>query len=560
MFNDGSSPTVRNCDFVGNTANGSAGMANQNSSHPTVSNCIFWGNASLYDGAGMGNFTSSPAVSNCTFTNNWSGIAGGGMANNAQSHPTVTHCTFSENSAESRGGGMYSQSTCSPAITNCVFTDNYSWSGGGILNITSSNPVLINCTLSGNGANYYGGGIHNYQSSPVLINCTLAGNWSRQGSGGGLFNQDSNPIVTNCVFWGNSAPTGAQIHDIAPSSSSVTYCDVQGTVYAGTGNINSDPGFVDGDGPDNDPCTGADNDLRLGSSSPCIDAGDDSAVPADSNDLDNDSDTVEPLPWDLADNPRFMSTAVDMGAYEFQGAPSVPSIAKDKSSIDLGETATSEDFQVWNDGIGSLSYSVSVSQGGTYFSVTPGSGSSSDSDDKQTHSIAVDRSAMAAGQNVTGQVTISSGSADDSPQYIDLSASKPADNGGGPAVGDAFISVKASKDGSSGTVKVNDYGFDLTDEQLQAAGTINISFYNAPDSLEFFSDSFARSAGTHKVGKKGKQGKYTYKGTSGKVSKLKLLLEKDTCSVMAKKINLSAWTGGDVTVRVEIGAYLRVVN
>ena len=73
-----------------------------------------------------------------------------------------------------------------------------------------------------------------------------------------------------------------------------------------------------------------DDNLRLQPDSPAIDAGDNSAVPADTLDLDGDGNTTEPLPYDLAGNPRFIEhprpdsgsgtpPLVDMGAYEMPG-------------------------------------------------------------------------------------------------------------------------------------------------------------------------------------------------------------------------------------------------
>jgi hypothetical protein len=62
--------------------------------------------------------------------------------------------------------------------------------------------------------------------------------------------------------------------------------------------------------------------------SPCIDAADNAALPADRTDLDDDGDTSELLPIDLAGGPRFVDDLltpdtgegtppiVDMGAYE----------------------------------------------------------------------------------------------------------------------------------------------------------------------------------------------------------------------------------------------------
>ena len=77
--------------------------------------------------------------------------------------------------------------------------------------------------------------------------------------------------------------------------------------------------FINPNGPDGKPGT-EDDDLRLKPGSPCIDKGDANALPADSEDLDSDGDTTEPIPLDLAGKPRISGAGVDMGAYEVQAA------------------------------------------------------------------------------------------------------------------------------------------------------------------------------------------------------------------------------------------------
>ncbi len=90
---------------------------------------------------------------------------------------------------------------------------------------------------------------------------------------------------------------------------------VQNWSSGGTGNISDDPRFIDANGPDNISGTFDDN-LTLASDSPAIDAGDNTALPADTYDLDNDGNTSEPIPVDLAGNSRIIGQAVDLGAYE----------------------------------------------------------------------------------------------------------------------------------------------------------------------------------------------------------------------------------------------------
>jgi len=142
-----------------------------------------------------------------------------------------------------------------------------------------------------------------------MINCTFSGNYVAIETDG-----DSIATLTNCVLWGNEMLIFEHGYEI------INYCCIQDLIGAlgGTGNIDADPLFIDV----------SDGDLRLLPDSPCIDAGDNTAVPPDSADLDNDGNTVEPIPWDLDGNPRFVdqpevpdtgngtAPIVDMGAYE----------------------------------------------------------------------------------------------------------------------------------------------------------------------------------------------------------------------------------------------------
>jgi hypothetical protein len=133
-------------------------------------------------------------------------------------------------------------------------------------------------------------------TTPVLVtlnNCTLSGNQTNV-----LANRKSNAVgpnvhynITNCVLWG-----GDPVHsDFEPGSSNSTnftivYCDLS-EPYAGTGNIQATPLFVDLAG----------RDYHLLPFSPCIDTGDPISA------LDPDG------------------SRVDLGAYRF--APAPPSLA-----------------------------------------------------------------------------------------------------------------------------------------------------------------------------------------------------------------------------------------
>lgn len=101
-----------------------------------------------------------------------------------------------------------------------------------------------------------------------------------------------------------------------------------------------------------------------------------------------------------------------------------PSIAKNQNNIDMGTTSQDVVFDVWNDSDATLNYTVEVTEGSEYFSVSPNSGSSIGMSDVNTHTVYVHRDLMVSGQAVIGRIKIYSPDADDSPQYVNLSASR----------------------------------------------------------------------------------------------------------------------------------------
>jgi hypothetical protein len=277
MYNNNSSPTLRNLIFSGNAANSGGGMANLNSSNPTLTNVTFSGNTAGF---------------------------GGGMYNENSSNPTLTNVTFSGNAANSNGGGMFNLSS-SPTLTNVAFIGNTAISkGGGMDNIANSSPTLTNVIFSGNAALFGGGGMRSIFSSLTLTNVTFSGN-TAETQGGGMEHSNSNSTLTNVIMWGNTAPSSAEISH-SDGTLTVTYSNIRGG-YSGTSNINSDPLFVDADGPDNIVGT-LDDNLRLQSGSPSINTGNNAAVPTG-------------VTTDLEGKPRIQNGTVDMGAYEYDNTP-----------------------------------------------------------------------------------------------------------------------------------------------------------------------------------------------------------------------------------------------
>ncbi|GEM_PF-1583947 len=258
----------------------------------------------------------------------------GGGAYIRNSQLLIRRCSFLSNEADWEGAGLYLYD-CNCTVINCSFMGNKSdssWSlhGGGVFFGDCVKPKIINCIFSGNIASY-GAGLYSNFSYLVSSNNTFSNNIADD-RGGGMYLHGSAAEILNCIAWGNEDYDGmGEWSQICWDNSSflIEYCCVQGWSSGGTGNINTDPCFVDANGLDGIAGTGDDN-LQLYQNSPCIDAGDSNSVPVDSADLDGDGNTVERIPFDLDSKPRIIDNplvvdtgnagdvgiVVDMGAYE----------------------------------------------------------------------------------------------------------------------------------------------------------------------------------------------------------------------------------------------------
>jgi hypothetical protein len=243
--------TVTNCVLVGNSA-GAGGGAYQG----TLNNCVLARNASSWGGG-----ASSSTLNGCTLTNN----------NNAATYSTLNNCVVAGNA---RWGTTY---YCQ--LTNCVLTGNPEGA--------SFRGTLVNCLLTANGGDASEG--------DLLINCTVVGNTN------GLYDS----LAYNSIVYYNDATGGANyVNDGELNPNGLNYCCTTPLPPAdlGGGNIANTPLVVDL----------ASGDLRLRSTSPCINSGNNLCVGFTS---------------DLDGNPRTKGGTVDIGAYEFQNPSSVVSYA-----------------------------------------------------------------------------------------------------------------------------------------------------------------------------------------------------------------------------------------
>jgi hypothetical protein len=331
----GSSPTIRNCIFLKNSADlYGGGLCNCYGSNPTVVDCVFQENSCAGSsisgrGGGMANrHGSSPIVSNCTFVGNSVGYNAGGLGNFDASSPRVTRCTFNGNTAILSGGAVGNWQDCVAVYKKCVFSGNYAGDGAGaVANMSGSGSAFENCIFSDNNTNGLGGAMKNTGAVVILANCTIDGNRADLTCGGVWSGMAGDVQLDNCILWGNS--TGAEDLQSEPaqilaegSDVRLRYCDVQNWSgeLGGIGNFGREPLFVD--------ATGGDYHLRSqgrrwdksqsqwvcdSETSPCIDAGNPGSLLGD-----------EPLTSpDDPNRATLVNDRIDIGAFGGTGEASI---------------------------------------------------------------------------------------------------------------------------------------------------------------------------------------------------------------------------------------------
>ncbi len=188
------------------------------------------------------------------------------------------------------GGGAFLIATGKCVISGCIIqgtSGDAGYSGGPVDNWATNidDVMVIGCTLSNNfaanGCGITGCAVcgclicnNSAGNNPMALagcnatNCTVYGNtggflpnpWTAGGMAGGT--------ADNCIFWANSGYSGQQIDHT--STATLTYSIIQGG-FIGTGNLSSDPLFVDA----------ANGDFHLQANSPAIHAGDPEIFNAD---------------------------------------------------------------------------------------------------------------------------------------------------------------------------------------------------------------------------------------------------------------------------------------
>ncbi len=190
MWNNGA-PLLSNLVFSANWAVGSGGGL-FTYGNPTLANCVFvdnvsdvWGGGMFNDGVAAGPVSASPTLQNCQFVGN-SGSRGGGVATAWDTaRPLFVDCRFVENTARHlHGGGLYIDNNCHATVVNGLFLRNRSINGGG-MRFLNADSTMINCLFVENVASELGGGVFGSSSrfGHDWTNCIFWGNSDSEGIG-----------------------------------------------------------------------------------------------------------------------------------------------------------------------------------------------------------------------------------------------------------------------------------------------------------------------------------------------------------------------------------------
>jgi len=313
----------------GGEVSGNNGGIYQRSGTASITNVAFNSNISyispVYDGGGIYCTDANLSLTDVSFSSNWVLGSGGGIFSDG-SILDLTRVTFSGcGNSQGGGGGAMTLlgSTCEMTDVN-IFNNHVFYAGGGI-DCSGSSITMYNVEISNNSVAYQsGGGIYSTSSDITIYNSKISNNTANGKSGGGIYcsssditlektlinnnyavepgggvylksnsnmefinttiysnscywpvyegsaiysESGSNANLLNSIIWQHQAPAFA-----GPGSITINYSDIEGG-WPGTGNIDSDPLFVD---PGNDDFNLSWINFPLNdiTKSPCIDAGD----------------------------------------------------------------------------------------------------------------------------------------------------------------------------------------------------------------------------------------------------------------------------------------------
>lgn len=286
----------------------------------TISGLTISGGRSNLSGAGVSN-GGTLTLARVTITNNTAELGlghGGGVSNTGDL--TLTHSTVSGNTGGVGGGGISNSNLIT--IMNSTIVGNLAGStgpGGGLYN-SGGIATVTNSTFSANTTNTNGGGVFNTGGTVILTNTTVTNNATTNGTCGGVVGSSGtrvkNTIIANNLNSDVFGTIESQDYNLIENTAGATFT---GTTTHNITGVDPLVGPLANNG-------GPTLVHALLPGSPAINAGSNANLPADTFDLDGDSNTTEPLPFDqrgtgfnrTADGNGEGTATVDIGAFEVQ--------------------------------------------------------------------------------------------------------------------------------------------------------------------------------------------------------------------------------------------------
>ncbi len=184
--------TLNNCQFINNTASGSAPTS-------AAGGAIFTRDGSTLSATGT------------KFTTNVATIGKGGAVAVRSANAVFNKCTFTSNKAKNGEGGAIASYGKGLKITSCTFKSNSAAATGkayaGAITLMGQNPNIQSSTFTSNSAKNHAGAILVGKNvlGTVVNKCTFTSNKVTAEDGGAMSWAGGKGSITNCKFTSNYA-------------------------------------------------------------------------------------------------------------------------------------------------------------------------------------------------------------------------------------------------------------------------------------------------------------------------------------------------------------------